>query len=206
MAFPDYQTWLDTVVHPRERIATRNSPWCFEHPDWHAHYKRKHDIAWALNPKRILEIGVRYGYSAHAFLSACPDAKYQGIDSDDPRHNAMGEPTLAWAETMLRQSLLNGSDYGYGIVMTKMDTQKCPFQHRGDPFDLVHIDADHSYSGCLSDLRRTWSMCARAVVVDDYGSIASVQDAVAAFLKETPATLLKTDGFLGDAIIMKGAP
>jgi cephalosporin hydroxylase len=203
MAFPDYRTWVDTVIHPRERTATRNSPWCFEHPDWHAHYKRKHDIAWALNPKSILEIGVRYGYSAHAFLSACEEAEYTGVDSDDPKHNAMGEPTLAWAKGMLEKALPDLTCY---IHLVQLNTRDKPLPSRNGGYDLIHIDADHSYSGCLDDLRKAWVQCGRAIVVDDYGSIASVQDAVAAFLKETPATMLQTPGFLGDAVILKGSP
>jgi predicted O-methyltransferase YrrM len=203
MAFPDYRTWVDTVIHPRERTATRNSPWCFEHPDWHAHYKRKHDITHALNPKSILEIGVRYGYSAHAFLSACPMADYTGVDSDDPRHNAMGEPTLAWAKTMLVATLPEAVGY---INMVPMNTRDKPLPSRSGRYDLVHVDADHSYSGCLDDLRKAWTQCGRAIVVDDYGSIAAVQDAVARFLQETPATMLATPGFFGDAVIMKGCP
>jgi predicted O-methyltransferase YrrM len=206
MAFPDYRTWVDAVVHPRERIATRNSPWCFESETWHAHYRRKHDIAWALNPRSIMEIGVRYGYSAHAFLSACPDAFYTGVDSDDPAHNAMGEPTLAWAEGMLGKALPDGAEHDYRITMVRLNTREKPLPSRLGGYDLIHIDADHSYAGCRDDLRKAWPLCGRAILVDDFGAIAAVQDAVFAFLRDNPATMLKTDGFLGDALILKGSP
>ena len=50
--------------------------------DWVAYYRLKWAIARVLQPKRILEIGVRFGYSAAAFLDACPNATYFGIDVD----------------------------------------------------------------------------------------------------------------------------
>jgi hypothetical protein len=50
--------------------------------DWISHYRLKWAIARALKPQRILEIGVRFGYSAAAFLDACPNAAYLGIDND----------------------------------------------------------------------------------------------------------------------------
>jgi cephalosporin hydroxylase len=200
MAFPDYRTWVDTVVHPRERLATRNSPWCFEDPLWHATYRRKHDIAFAINPSSILEIGVRYGYSAHAFLSACPDAHYIGVDCDDGVLNAMGEPTLEWAAGMVKRTTGVTAD-----ELLRMNTQTA--QIPGDCHSaLVHVDADHSFSGCLGDLHQAWRLCSRAVLVDDYGSIATVQDAVHAFVRESGATLLQTPGFLGDALLLRSAP
>jgi hypothetical protein len=203
MPFPEYRAWVDAVVHPRERIATRNSPWCFEHPSWHAHYKRKHDIAYALRPRSILEIGVRYGYSAHAFISGCPEVDYTGVDSNDPAHNAMGEPTLAWAKAMLTATLPEAIGH---LAMVQLNTRERPLPGRLGLYDLVHIDADHSYNGCLDDLRKAWPECGRAVLVDDYGSIPSVQDAVATFIRDTGATVLQTSGLLGDALILKGAP
>ena len=47
-------------------------------------YKMKWAIAKLLRPASILEMGVRYGYSARAFLDACPDAHYLGIDAGPP--------------------------------------------------------------------------------------------------------------------------
>jgi hypothetical protein len=51
-------------------------------PEWVDYYKLKYSIAQAIQPKSILEIGVRYGYSARSFLEACPMAHYLGIDND----------------------------------------------------------------------------------------------------------------------------
>src|ERR1700733_10374952 len=50
--------------------------------DWVSYYRLKWAIARVLQPRRILEIGVRFGYSALAFLDGAPDATYLGIDND----------------------------------------------------------------------------------------------------------------------------
>lgn len=227
MTFPDYQTWLDSVVHPRERIATRNSPWCFEHPDWYRHYRGKHDLALALRPASILEIGVRYGYSAHAFLSAVPGASYVGIDSNDPAHNAMGEPTLGWALAMLnavldRTGTTDGQEGPPDVTLHVVNTREKDlrrlfeivdkgsiFRKPGPPayaqFDLVHIDADHSYHGALDDMTKAWDVCGRAMLVDDYAACASVHDAVDAFVRQAGATMLASPSKLGEALVLRGA-
>jgi hypothetical protein len=43
---------------------------------WVPYYRTKWAIVPVLQPKTILEIGVRFGYSALAFLNACPRARY----------------------------------------------------------------------------------------------------------------------------------
>src|ERR1700693_6175541 len=50
--------------------------------DWVPYYRLKWAIARVLRPQRILEVGVRYGSSAAAFLNACPECTYLGIDND----------------------------------------------------------------------------------------------------------------------------
>jgi 2-polyprenyl-3-methyl-5-hydroxy-6-metoxy-1,4-benzoquinol methylase len=49
--------------------------------EWYDSYRLKFAICKALEPKTILEIGFRYGYSAITFLSAVPEARYLGIDN-----------------------------------------------------------------------------------------------------------------------------
>ena len=54
------------------------------------YYKIKYDIAKEADPKRIVEIGVRAGYSAFFFLQACPNAKYFGFDANNGTHGGQG--------------------------------------------------------------------------------------------------------------------
>ena len=47
--------------------------------------RRSIHVAAMLQPRSIVEIGVRAGYSAAAFLSAAPDCTYLGLDADQDR-------------------------------------------------------------------------------------------------------------------------
>ena len=60
------------------RFAAANDPLSHLFEDWLPYYRLKFAIAKVLQPQTILEIGVRYGYSAITFLEACPTAKYLG--------------------------------------------------------------------------------------------------------------------------------
>ena len=201
MTFPDYKTWCETVLNPRDRTATLRSHWCFETEDWYRQYRGKHDIARALAPKSILEIGVRYGYSAHAFLVAAPGARYIGVDCDDGVLNAMGEPTCDWAMAMLSRTVPDLQP----PALVRMNTQTEDLISR-IPWvsDLVHIDADHSYHGATKDMEAAWQRCTRAMLVDDYVPNAAVHDAVDAFVKRHDAKVLLGTGTQGEALIFKG--
>ena len=58
------------------RSANPDDPLKHLFDDWIAYYRLKWAVARVLQPQRILEIGVRFGYSAAAFLNACPNATY----------------------------------------------------------------------------------------------------------------------------------
>lgn len=203
MTFPDYKTWCETVLNPRDRLATQRSHWCFETEFWHQHYRGKYDLALAMQPKSIMEIGVRYGYSAHAFLLAAPSARFIGVDCDDGVLNAMGEPTCDWALAMLSRTVPMLSP----PALVRMNTQtedllvRIPWRA-----DLVHIDANHSYQGATSDMTKAWERCDRAMLIDDYVGSPPVHDAVDAFAAKTGAKLYISGGPAGDALILKGTP
>lgn len=200
MTFSDYKTWCENVLNPRDRTATLRSHWCFETEDWHRHYRGKHDLVQAMSPKSILEIGVRYGYSAHAFLTGAPEASYIGVDCDDGVLNAMGEPTCDWAMTMLSRTVprLNPPS------LVRMNTQTEDLLARV-PWvaDFVHIDADHSYHGATRDIMAAWQRCSRAMLVDDYVPNAAVHDAVDSFVGRVGAKMVVGSGPLGEALIFK---
>lgn len=202
MPFPDYKTWCETVLNPRDRSATQRSPWCFETEFWHQHYRGKYDLAVAMKPESIMEIGVRYGYSAHAFLLAAPGARFIGVDCDDGVLNAMGEPTCDWALAMLSRTVTLGSP----PALIRMNTQTEDLLARVQwCSDLVHIDANHSYHGATRDMEAAWQRCNRAMVVDDYVGSPPVHDAVDAFARKTGAKLYLSGGPAGDALLLKGA-
>ena len=50
--------------------------------EYRKYYQVKYDIISSIQPKKIVEIGVRAGYSAYYFLQAVPSAEYVGYDGD----------------------------------------------------------------------------------------------------------------------------
>ena len=137
---------------------------------WRPYYQLLYRIAHSLQARNVIEFGVRCGYSDLAFFSAVPDAKVVGYDAALERQSA---DYLAYAERMLA---------GRDFRLIRADTQGLD---RIPPCDLIFLDGDHSYAGCVRDLELAyWS--ASAILVDDYGPLPEVRDAVATFLANHP--------------------
>lgn len=196
MSFPEYDKWVSQVLNPHDRKGGKG-PWDFETQEWHAAYKYKHLIARVLQPKSILEIGVRYGYSAHAFLTAA-NVSYTGVDIDDPVVNSMGEQTCAWAFGMLWRTI-----EAPRLELVKMDTQKEDIRGRVKPADLVHVDGDHTFEGATRDIERGWELTQVAMLVDDYIRIPEVRDAVELFAVPRGIHVLVSNLHKGDALLLK---
>jgi hypothetical protein len=149
-------------------------------PAWQRHYETKYAVAARLRPRSICEIGVRGGYSALAFLLACPDSFVLGIDDDSATHGGM-PGMLGHA-----RCILAGRPFAL-MVYSSQALPRLPFD-----FDLVHVDGDHSYAGTLHDLRLAWD-AGRAVLIDDYHSIPSVGQACDDFFGPRGVTLEHLD-------------
>lgn len=176
--FPDFSEWCDTVLHPED-----THPWNFRTPEFYEEYRLKYALAKLIQPRSILEVGVRFGYAANSFLLAAPTATYLGLDVDEPSWGPYkGVPRL-WAETTLRARY-----HGALISTLSVDTQKAHKYANWVPqiFDMIHIDADHSYRGALHDMQTFWPFCRRVMVVDDTAEIPEVASAVLEFLIHEP--------------------
>ncbi len=124
--------------------------------EWVDYYRLKWAIAKTLQPDRILEIGVRYGYAARAFLDATPTAHYVGLDADLPTFG--GQPgALDWA----RQSLQN-----FAVELLKENTQRLT-RLPGPNYDLIHIDGQQDGDGTFHDLNLALNQ-GRYLLVDGY--------------------------------------
>jgi predicted O-methyltransferase YrrM len=157
-------------------------------------YQSKYHIAGLLRPKSILEIGVRAGYSAAAFLSACPDATYTGLDADITAHGGV-VGYMYFAEEMLKKNFPNNK-----ITIMKHNTQQndIPFSKK---FDLIHIDGDHSEEGALKDLYNCWRLNPKYILIDDVDFIPEVKIAVYGFLKKMNYENIHIPFGRGDVII-----
>jgi 2-polyprenyl-3-methyl-5-hydroxy-6-metoxy-1,4-benzoquinol methylase len=138
-----------TYSYPEDELA-----YLFD--EWVPYYRMKHAICKSINPKSILEIGVRYGYSAIAFLKAVPTTKYIGVDNDS---DTFGGATNAiqWARKITHEY---NADF---IIGDTQAMDKLP----GDHWDLIHIDGQQDGEGTFHDLelaikKATW------ILVDGY--------------------------------------
>ena len=125
-------------------------------PRWINYYKTKYAISKVINPSKILEIGVRYGYSVSAFLSASPKAYLLGIDNDSDTYGGRSG-ALKWAKDRL-------SFYDFEILVE--DSQNLRI-FPGGSYDLIHIDGQQDGGGTFHDLslavkQATW------ILVDGY--------------------------------------
>lgn len=118
-----------------------NDPLKYLFDEWVDYYKLKFAICKAIEPKSILEIGVRYGYDAITFLNACPDASYLGIDNNsDTFGGSIG--AIKWAKEITK---------GFNVEFLIANTQDLK-EFPGDYFDLIHIDGQQDGDGTYRDL------------------------------------------------------
>lgn len=125
-------------------------------PEWVGYYRLKFAIAKVLQPRSILEVGVRFGYSAVTFLKASPNASYLGIDLDS---NTFGGDVgaLGWARHITA---------GYSAEFIVADSQKME-RFPGGVYDLIHVDGQQDGTGTFHDLRRAVAQ-ARWILLDGY--------------------------------------
>ncbi len=126
--------------------------------EWVDYYRMKWAISKAINAQSILEIGVRYGYSAHAFLSASPQARYIGIDADEPSFGG-DVGAVDWAKEALRKE-------DFLIEIIKDNTQKWSRLPDGC-YDLVHVDGQQDGDGTYHDLDIAITQ-SKYILVDGY--------------------------------------
>jgi hypothetical protein len=152
------------------------------------YYSFKHRIAQLLQPQTILEVGVRFGYSAAAFLSACPTAAYVGIDGETNSDGGVTDSNQ-WALDMLRRHFPAAQ-----VAILKIDTQKQRIPVGA--VDFAHVDGRHTEEGCLWDLHNvhaTW------ILVDDVDYIPEVGRAVKRFVVGKQHVFFP--GFRGECLI-----
>lgn len=138
------------------KFANPSEPLSARFESWVPYYRLKFAIAKVLQPQSILEVGVRFGYSARTFLEASPDARLIGIDLDSDRFG--GEiGALSWARKITAE---------YDAHYLVADTQKMK-RFPGDIYDFIHVDGQQDGTGTFHDLRRAVSQ-ARWVLLDGY--------------------------------------
>ncbi len=128
-----------------------------------------------LNPRTVVEIGVRAGYSSWTILDACPDAEMVGVDMDAAEHGGyVGAHQHA-------EKLMAGKNWRL-VIADSHTLDKLPI----DAPELCYVDGAHDTEGCLADLNLAERSGAKALLVDDVTNLPSVWAAVKRFMGDHP--------------------
>lgn len=158
-------------------------------------------LAAELNPKSILEVGVRMGWSAISFLSGAKEADYYvGLDHQEiPGSNQLaGENIEYFAKETGRNMVVHMFNVDSQTI-TNLDFLE------GKTFDMIFIDACHTYEGCYRDLQTFWPILNNggAIVVDDT-CMEDIKRAAVTFAQEVKAVNYDAGKSLrGDWVIKK---
>jgi SAM-dependent methyltransferase len=156
---PDASEILEIVANSTydfRRSANPEDPLKDRFSDWVPYYRLKWAVARALKPQRILEVGVHFGYSAAAFLDACPGAEYMGIDDDSGAFGGQ-EGAIRWA-----RRITAGQKTEF-LIADSQQLEAFP----GGLYDLIHIDGQQAGAGLVRDLRKALRQ-AKHILVDGY--------------------------------------
>jgi hypothetical protein len=163
------------------------------------YYEIKHAIAARLQPVSICEIGVRAGYSAFAFLSAAPRAKFLGIDQGT--HGVADIHEASSCATNARRILGEQAQF---LWRNSRALRALPLINGLYPYEFVHVDADHTFAGCSHDLMLARD--AQYILVDDFDVGPEVRAACREFLLGRPGQWRAEyipDGFRGNLLLLR---
>lgn len=181
-------TWWDKLV----KLWWEDEPKIFPtNPKVQHYYKVKYDVANKIKPKVMAEIGVRAGYSSFSFLSASPTAKMYAIDINKSCHGGREGVFIDVAPKILAD---------FDVEFITANSQKIddlPYD-----VDFIHIDGDHTYTGCMHDLEISKNH-AEWILVDDYDLLKGVRKAVDEFVEKHPEYTSEyiDDKFRGNMLI-----
>ncbi|MBI5817469.1 MAG: class I SAM-dependent methyltransferase [Verrucomicrobia bacterium] len=145
---------------------------------------RYYEYYWALGhhyrPTTVLEIGVRLGYSLASIIAGSGRVSYaQGIDN---------QQYVAGSLTKAKDTITRFVSSSVVLDFRAVDSQALKALDRN--FDLIHIDGDHSATGCAHDLQLAIGRT-RVIVVDDYDLCGGVHKAVNAFVVKYSRIIIK---------------
>lgn len=154
---PVRRQWTFPAEELASKFSERDRAECLT---WLPRYEKLWEVLQQLQPRRIVEIGVRAGYSAWTMLEACPEAVLHGIDADF-------------------DGVIQNSHDGYQgacrhavkILDPRRFTITIGDSHNLTSLpecDLVYIDGDHTKDGCGKDLLLAERSGSRFILLDDY--------------------------------------
>lgn len=142
-------------VHP----ADRSAPW-FRAPNYYPVYER---VATVLQPRSVLEIGARLGYSLVALAHGSRRLRrFWWVDDE----SYLAGSNRDCAANLVHYFRTGRPESAAPLLRCAPALERLPDL---PPWgvDLAHVDGDHSYAGTLRDLEAVWER-ARVVLCDDY--------------------------------------
>lgn len=154
----------------------------------------KYQIAHYLQPSRIVELGVRAGYSAWAFLQGCPAAAIVAYDNFAPGNQGSyghERQLMGHAEWVMDK---------IGGHLHHADTQQLGTLIKAD---LYHVDADHRFGPAYNDIVLCMKSNPDGVIVVHDANHADVHTAVKVALGSGRWIWANIDSEWGDAVLSK---
>lgn len=124
---------------------------------WHEIFERIHK----LDKIRMVEIGVWKGVNAFRLLGVLSQLEWWGVDTWAPpdcgsSYSKSGAEIAAKTEQEFHAAYESAVDavrpFGDRVHIISASSMKAVVQFEDRSLDLVFIDADHSYEGCLADI------------------------------------------------------
>lgn len=194
----DFFDSSERMYVPIEQIAIPSDISIFgTHYGSHSYYGDFAGIARKYTPQRVLEIGVRFGYSGIAITSgalaggAPSPVIYVGLDAEFFSGHTNDQAYGNYRSNAVAAENFKRFRPGVEAMFHTCDTrQGLPPEVLTQQFDLINVDGDHSYEGAYGDLQRVWPLLAPGglIIVDDTGMV-DVKRAVEQFRDEHTAEL-----------------
>lgn len=133
--------------------------------DAHDTYTWYRAVAMALQPHRIAELGVRYGYSAIAMIRGARPDSFVGIDGEADGVSSNGTALKNITNSPNTTDVTRLTHVTIHAFNTH--TQFKPIIDTIGKCDMIHVDADHSREGIMRELDIARRVCSGTILVDD---------------------------------------
>lgn len=110
--------------------------------------------------KRIVEIGTGWGESAKFFSELKPEARIYTVDG----FGLYGDGRI-YSEFDHEKVKKINEGLGSNVIQILGDSSKVPWEL---PIDILFIDGDHTYAGCMVDFLKYAPFVKGLIIFDDY--------------------------------------